>query len=153
MVVDFAITVLTFVLMEPIAWVLHRHVMHGIGWGWHRSHHLPHEGFWEKNDLYSLIFAAPSVVLFALGFWVPGYRVCWFLGLGIVLYGLAYFVVHDGLVHQRFRMPRLRGTYLKRLIQAHRLHHATRTREGAVSYGFLYARDPRALRAELRARA
>jgi beta-carotene 3-hydroxylase len=150
---DVATTLATFVLMEPFAWVLHRYVMHGIGWGWHQTHHRPHAGYWETNDLYSLVFALPSMALFALGYGVPGYRACWFVGLGVVLYGVAYFVVHDGLVHQRFPLRlRARGVYLKRLVQAHRLHHAAHTREGAVSFGFLYARDPRVLARELRAR-
>jgi beta-carotene 3-hydroxylase len=55
-------------------------------------------------------------------------------------YGFLYFVAHDGLVHRRWPfhyVPR-RG-YLKRLYQAHRMHHAVRGREGAVSFGFLYA--------------
>lgn len=149
---DVALTLLTFVLMEPFAWALHRYVMHGVGWGWHQTHHQPRAGWFEKNDLYSLVFALPSMGLFALGYWVPGYRMCWFLGLGIVLYGAAYFVVHDGLVHKRFRVPLQASGYLKRLVQAHRLHHAVDQRHGAVSYGFLYARDPRALAQELRTR-
>ncbi|MNW22634.1 hypothetical protein D3C71_2242500 [compost metagenome] len=46
-------------------------------------------------------------------------------------------------------MPR-RG-YAKRLVQAHRLHHATLGKEGGVSFGFLLARDPATLKAELKA--
>jgi beta-carotene 3-hydroxylase len=37
-------------------------------------------------------------------------------------------------------------------VQAHRLHHAVRTREGAVSFGFLLVPDPRRLAAELKSR-
>jgi beta-carotene 3-hydroxylase len=64
----------------------------------------------------------------------------WWVGLGFSIYGLLYFIVHDGLVHQRwpFRVIPRRG-YLKHLVQAHRLHHAVRERDGAVSFGFLYA--------------
>jgi beta-carotene 3-hydroxylase len=49
-------------------------------------------------------------------------------------------------------MPRPAGRYLRRIVQAHHLHHAVRTREGALSFGFLHAPDPRALRRELRRR-
>ena len=72
----------------------------------------------------------------------------------MTLYGFFYFVVHDGLVHQRwpFRVTPKHG-YAKRLVQAHRLHHATHGRDGAVSFGFLYAPDVRKLKAKLRAAA
>jgi beta-carotene 3-hydroxylase len=43
-------------------------------------------------------------------------------------------------VHQRLPVARApRSGYLKRLVQAHRLHHSVRGRDGAVSFGFLYA--------------
>ncbi|WP_250157116.1 hypothetical protein [Tianweitania aestuarii] len=43
-------------------------------------------------------------------------------------------------MHQRwlFKKPPRYG-YLKRLYQAHRLHHAVDEKEGAVSFDFLYA--------------
>ena len=136
-------------LMEGAAWAVHRFVMHGWGWGWHRSHHRPREGLLERNDLYGLIFAAISLSLFVLlpMIWAP----LWWAAAGTLVYGLLYTLLHDGLVHRRLpflRAPR-RG-YLKRLVQAHRLHHAVREREGAVSFGFLYAPPVARLRAALR---
>jgi beta-carotene 3-hydroxylase len=78
--------------------------------------------------------------------WWPG---TW-IGLGVLLYGLIYTLVHDGLVHQRwFRVVPKRG-YARRLVRAHRLHHATVSREGGVSFGFMLVRDPAALKAELK---
>lgn len=127
----------TVVLMELGAYALHRWVMHGWGWGWHKSHHEDHDHVFEKNDLYALVFAGISIGLFALGTWVP--LLTW-IALGVTIYGALYFVFHDGLVHQRwlFKKPPRKG-YLKRLYQAHRLHHAVDGKEGAVSFGFLYA--------------
>ena len=46
-------------------------------------------------------------------------------------------------------MPR--GGYAKRLVQAHWLHHACVGREGGVSFGFVFARDPAVLKRELAA--
>jgi beta-carotene 3-hydroxylase len=43
--------------------------------------------------------------------------------------------------------------YFKRLLQAHRLHHAVEGKDGTVSHGFLFARSPAALKAQLRGRA
>jgi beta-carotene 3-hydroxylase len=67
-------------------------------------------------------------------------------------YGFLYFVVHDGMVHGRWPFRYVpRSGYLKRLVQAHRLHHAVEGREGCVSFGFLYAPPVRKLRDALRA--
>jgi beta-carotene 3-hydroxylase len=147
------ITLAAFVGMEAFAWAVHRYVMHGPGWGWHRSHHEPSEGWFEKNDLYAVVFAVIATGLFAFGS-LPGLRPLWFVGLGATLYGIMYFIVHDGFVHQRwpFRIHPKRG-YAKRLVQAHRLHHATHGRDGAVSFGFLYAPDARRLKAQLQSQA
>jgi beta-carotene 3-hydroxylase len=38
-------------------------------------------------------------------------------------------------------------------LQAHRLHHAVHGRDGTVSHGFLFARKPATLKAQLRANA
>lgn len=140
--------------MEGVAWASHKYIMHGWGWGWHRDHHEQHGGFFEKNDRYALVGAAMSIAMFAIGSpwlagdaaWEPG---TW-IGLGILIYGIIYTLVHDGLVHQRwFRWAPKRG-YAKRLVQAHRLHHATVGRAGGVSFGFVLARDPATLKQELR---
>lgn len=123
--------------------------MHKAGWAWHKSHHEPRSSLFEKNDLYALVFAAISIVLFIAGGFVPA---LWWVGLGMVAYGLFYALLHDVLVHRRIRLPlQPRRGYLKRLVQAHRLHHAVRDREGAVSFGFLYAPPVATLVHQLRA--
>jgi len=133
--------------MECFAWATHKYVMHGWGWGWHRSHHEPHDGAFEKNDLYAITFAVFVIGLFVAGTrWEP----LWWMALGITIYGGIYAFVHDMMVHQRFGMrwvPR-RG-YSKRLLQAHRLHHAVKGRDGNVSFGFLFAPDPARLKRQL----
>jgi beta-carotene 3-hydroxylase len=144
----------TVAAMEWVAWASHKYIMHGFGWAWHRDHHEPHDRFLERNDLYALVGAAMSISMFALGSplvmgaqaWAPG---TW-IGLGILAYGVIYTLIHDGLVHQRwFRYVPRRG-YAKRLVQAHNLHHATLSKEGGVSFGFVLARDPAILKQELR---
>jgi beta-carotene 3-hydroxylase len=143
------IVVATVLAMECFAWTMHKYVMHGWGWGWHRSHHEPHDGWWEKNDLYAITFSAIVIGLFVVGIRHP---VIWWMALGITVYGAIYAFVHDMLVHQRggFRWVPKRG-YFKRLLQAHRLHHAVEGREGTVSHGFLFAPDPARLAAQLAA--
>ena len=126
--------------------------MHGWGWGWHRSHHLPRTGRLEKNDLYALIFAAVAFALIVSDSARRGAP--YWIGVGMTSYGLLYFILHDWMTHQRWPWRRLpRSGYLKRLVQAHRLHHATSGRHGAVSFGFLCARPVRELKAQLAASA
>jgi len=148
------IVVATVLFMEFVAWSSHKYVMHGFGWGWHRDHHERHDGFFEKNDLYALVGAGISITFFVIGSplvrgdaaWWPG---TW-IGIGVLCYGVIYTLVHDGLVHQRwFRWVPRRG-YAKRLVQAHNLHHATEGKEGGVSFGFIFARDPAVLKQELK---
>ena len=153
LVAPILITLTALVAMEAVAWASHKYIMHGFAWAWHRDHHEPHDRVLETNDLFGLVGAAMSVTMFAVGStWVMGERAWWpgtWIGLGILGYGIIYTLVHDGLVHQRwFRYVPRRG-YLKRLVQAHNLHHATVVREGGVSFGFVLARHPARLRAEL----
>ncbi len=145
------IVLFTVAAMEIIAALAHKYIMHGWGWGWHLSHHEPHSSRFELNDLYAVFFALLAIVLIGLG--SRGVWPLQWIGAGMTLYGVLYFMVHDGLVHQRwpFRYVPRRG-YLRRLYMAHRLHHAVRGREGCVSYGFLYAPPVAKLQAILRQR-
>ena len=139
-----------FAFMEGFAWFTHKYVMHGFLWVWHRSHHEPRQGLFELNDLFAAVFATPAIVCIYLG--VHGLRALLPIGVGITAYGFVYFMFHDGLVHRRYPTP-LNGKskFWKRLIQAHRIHHAVTTKEGCVSFGFLVARPARELKAQLAA--
>ena len=148
------IVLVTVVAMEFVAWGSHKYIMHRWGWGWHRDHHEPHDKALEKNDLFGIVGAVMSISMFAIGSplvlgalaWEPG---TW-IGLGILFYGIIYTLIHDGLVHQRYFKYVPKSGYAKRLVQAHKLHHATVGKEGGVSFGFVFARDPAKLKAELK---
>lgn len=134
--------------MEIFAWWAHKYIMHGWGWAWHRDHHEPHDNAVEKNDLYAVVFGTIVFVMFAIGYYVS--PALWWAALGITLYGVIYTVIHDGLVHQRLFRWVPRSGYAKRLVQAHKLHHATIGKDGGVSFGFVVAEDPAKLKAELK---
>jgi beta-carotene 3-hydroxylase len=142
------IVLATVLIMEFVAWSAHKYIMHGWGWGWHRDHHEPHDKFFEKNDLFGLVGAAAAISLFTYGFYYS--LALWWVAMGITVYGVIYTLIHDGLVHQRFVRWVPRRGYAKRLVQAHKLHHATIGKEGGVSFGFVFARDPAVLKAELK---
>ena len=151
MIVNAVVVVATVLAMEGFAWAVHRYLMHGpLGWGWHRSHHEETEGVFERNDLYAVVFTVLSGALITVG--IAGVWPLRQVGIGLMVYGVLYFIVHDGLVHQRwpFRFVPRHG-YLKRLVQAHKMHHAVEGRDGCVSFGFLYAPPVRHLKERLRA--
>ena len=136
-----AIGVATFLGMEAVAYLMHRHLMHGPLWFLHRSHHRPRRTLLEWNDLFGVFFAAPSMVLIHLG--THGHPFALAVGLGMTAYGAAYFGFHDVIVHRRVRTRYVPcHPYLKRIVRAHLVHHRTLTRDGAISFGFLYAREP-----------
>ncbi|MFI4974737.1 MAG: sterol desaturase family protein [Caulobacterales bacterium] len=150
-VLDIALFAASFAFMEAFAWFMHRYVMHGFMWVWHKSHHEPRTGLFELNDLFAVVFAAPAIVCIYLG--VHGIAFLLPVGLGVTAYGAMYFMFHDGLVHRRYPVPlNGRSKFWKRLIQAHRYHHAISTKDGCVSFGFLVAPPARVLKAKLAAR-
>lgn len=143
------VVIATVIAMEFIAAIVHQHVMHGFGWRWHRSHHELRRGKFERNDLYTVVFTGFSVLLFVAA--AKSKTLLW-VGVGMAAYGLLYALLHEALVHRRVPFPRApRSGYLRRLVQAHRLHHAVHERDGAVSFGFLYAPPVRRLVERLRA--
>lgn len=139
------VAVAAFCTMEPVTYLAHRFVMHGIGWTLHRSHHAAAAGRFEANDAFPLIFGSCTVVAMALGFNDASLRFLVAVTAGITLYGAAYGFVHDVYIHGRLgRRPRLtRIPVLERLRRAHGLHH----RFGGEPYGMLLPVVPRALRA------
>ena len=144
-----ALLLLSFIGMEAVAVYTHKYVMHGFLWSLHKSHHRPRNGIFELNDLFAFYFALPSILLIYLG--ANGYPLLLPIGAGMTAYGFCYFSFHDGIVHRRLPL-RYRGNnpYMKRIIQAHYVHHATTSKEGAVSFGFLYTRPVAELDAERR---
>lgn len=131
------ITLATFCAMEGITWLTHKYVMHGFLWYLHEDHHQKGPGFFEKNDAFFIIFAIPSWLCIMLGlmnqyYWVAS------IGAGIALYGLAYFVVHEVIIHQRIRLfTRSNNRYIKTIRWAHKMHHKYLQKEEGESFGML----------------
>jgi beta-carotene 3-hydroxylase len=121
-----------FVSMEGVSYGAHRWLMHGPGMGWHRSHHAPSEGGWERNDLFPACFSALGFALFLTAAVSRASWLYW-LGAGVTAYGAAYLFVHEVYIHRRVgrRLPDL--AYLRWLRAAHRDHHTS----GAEPYGML----------------
>ncbi|MEL6360865.1 MAG: sterol desaturase family protein [Pseudomonadota bacterium] len=139
------IVVVTVLVMEAVAWLLHRYVMHGFMWSIHKTHHEPRKGAFELNDAFGVAFALPSALLINLG--TRGNELAMAVGIGISVYGVIYFFFHDMLVHRRVDLGlRPRSGYLARIVQAHRLHHAVQGKDGCVAFGFIFAPSPKRLK-------
>lgn len=112
--------------------------MHGFLWYLHEDHHQPkYKGLFEKNDAFFVIFAVPSATLIILGT-TPELNWMFFVGLGIMFYGFAYFIVHDVLIHQRFSwFKHTNSPYLKALRKAHKVHHKHLEKEDGECFGML----------------
>lgn len=136
-----AIVFATVLVMEFVAWFAHKFLMHGWLWVWHEDHHKPHyekEGFFEKNDLFFLVFAIPSMMSYIIGSLYADYRWVLFIGIGISIYGLIYFLIHDVYIHQRFKWFRqLDNKYSRAILRAHGAHHAKTNKEDGESFGLL----------------
>ena len=127
----------TFCVMEGITWLTHRFVMHGFLWYLHEDHHKKGPGFFEKNDAFFFIFAIPSWLCIMLGsmneaWWVVS------IGAGIALYGAAYFLVHEVIIHQRLKwFTRSNNTYIRTIRWAHKMHHKHIGKEDGECFGML----------------
>lgn len=135
--IEFLTLLVSFLVMEFVAWFTHKYVMHGFLWSVHKSHHSRREGFFELNDIFAIFFASIGLIfIFILS--NVNYLFLW-SGIGISLYGVGYFLMHDILVHQRFKLFRnVKNKYLKSLIRTHKIHHKTTSKEGADAFGFLW---------------
>ena len=137
-VIYILILIATFILMEGITWCTHRYVMHGFLWYLHKDHHQVRPGVFEKNDLFAFIFAVPSFLMIYFGTYEPIY---WLqaIGFGVMLYGIAYFLVHDVIIHQRVKwFTRSNNTYIRAIRWAHKMHHKHLEKHRGESFGFLF---------------
>lgn len=154
MIIHILITIVTFCTMELVAWSAHKYLMHGFLWSWHHDHHDPKirsHDFFEKNDRFFLVFAVPSFLCFLTGL-LTIYTSFTFIGIGILIYGFCYFMVHDVFIHQRFKWFRNSDfIYFKAIRKAHKIHHKHLGPEDGECFGMLwvpmkYFREARTVR-------
>ena len=134
----FLVLLVAFVMMEGIAWALHKYVMHGFLWILHEDHHRPHKKRLEKNDFFAIIFAVPSWLFMMFGI-MDGNDYKLYIGIGITLYGICYLLVHDGLIHKRYKLfSKVKNPWLIALQKGHQAHHAHKPREKSLCFGMLF---------------
>jgi beta-carotene 3-hydroxylase len=131
------ILLVTFCAMELFSYAVHKYLFHGLLWNVHKSHHFPkHDGL-ELNDLFSGFFALVAAVLIITGAIDGDYKL--WVGFGITVYGLVYFVFHDVIIHQRVPGKwKVRSGYVHRIARAHKLHHKDLSKRGTEAYGLMW---------------
>jgi len=137
--IKFLIVMLAFLSMEGVAWFTHKFIMHGLLWSLHKDHHKKETtGFFEHNDFFFLIFAIPGIAGLFFGT-QHNFNFLFWLGLGITIYGFAYFLVHDIFIHRRFKVFRnTDNQYLKAIRRAHKTHHKHLGKEKGECFGMLW---------------
>ena len=128
----------TFCIMEFMAWFTHKYVMHGFLWSLHADHHKKdHDSWFERNDAFFIFYAIVSITCFytwSIGSFELGISI----GLGILAYGIAYFLVHDIFIHQRFKIFRnADNKYARAVRRAHKMHHKHIGKEHGECFGML----------------
>ena len=112
--------------------------MHGFLWRLHKDHHQKdHDSWFERNDAFFIFYAVVSMACFYL--W--NYEGLWYtlpIGLGILFYGIAYFIVHDIFIHQRFKWLRnIDNKYARGVRRAHKIHHKHLGKDHGENFGML----------------
>jgi beta-carotene 3-hydroxylase len=137
--ISFLIFLGVFLSMECVTWLTHKYIMHGLMWYFHADHHQPkYEHTFERNDIFFVIFAIPSIVLFYFGV-QSGFNYLFFIACGVTFYGMCYFLIHDVLIHQRFKwFKNTKNKYLIGLRKAHKIHHKHLGKEEGECFGMLF---------------
>ena len=136
------VVVAAFTAMEAVSYLTHRFVMHGFGFGVHKSHHVNRDGGFELNDLYPMMFSSVAIMAFTAGTFLPSLRPLVLAGTGVTVYGVAYLFVHEIYIHRRLWALRRRYGILEWMKSSHRIHHLY----GGEPYGMLLPIVPRELR-------
>lgn len=117
----------TACFMELWAAALHKLIWHRALWRVHRTHHRKRHGALEANDALSVLHAPIAIALILYGCVAapgPVREVAYGVGVGMTAFGVAYAVVHDGLVHGRLPVAFLeRFAYFRRVKESHNAHH------------------------------
>jgi len=128
----------SFSIMEFMAWFTHKYIMHGFLWSLHKDHHKKdHKSWFERNDVFFIFYAVVSI-LFVISWTDYGFTLGLPIGIGIFLYGLTYFIVHDIFIHRRFKIFRnIDNKYARGIRRAHKIHHKNINKNGGECFGML----------------
>jgi beta-carotene 3-hydroxylase len=135
MLINIGILLGTIAFMEAFSWFIHKYLFHGPLWFIHKTHHQERHGWFELNDIFSMGFAALSLWLMWLGRDDLDYR--FWIGVGITIYGVIYFIFHDWFIHNRLKAFKSTNRYLLGIRRAHKMHHKSTQKSPSQEFGLL----------------
>ncbi len=136
----FTIVFATSLFMEGVAWFMHKYIMHGFGWGVHKDHHKKEnqDSFLELNDSFFVLFAILSMAAFSIWSYTSAILPLG-IGIGICVYGIAYFFIHELFIHQRIKvLTHTKNKYLLAIRRAHKMHHKHLGKHEGECFGMLW---------------
>lgn len=139
--INTGIVLLTIAGMEAFSWAIHKYLFHGPLWFIHKTHHQQRHGALELNDVFSLLFAATALWLMWQGRLSLNYP--FWIGAGISIYGVIYFIFHDWFIHNRFKAFKTNNKYLLNIRRAHKVHHKSMEKEHSEEFGLLFTEKNR----------
>lgn len=131
------IILVTIISMEISSWAIHKFLFHGPLWFIHKTHHQERHGFFELNDVFSLFFGLLAVGL--MWFDQKNRNYPFWIGAGISVYGIIYFIFHDWFIHNRFKAFKLNNRYFAGIKRAHKIHHKSMHKNPSEEFGLLVA--------------
>ncbi len=137
MLIAISLIIATIFGMEVLSWAIHKYLFHGPLWFIHKTHHQQRHGFFELNDVFSFGFGALAIYLIWAGHTNLDYR--FWIGTGISVYGIIYFIFHDWFIHNRLKAFKSENKYLKGIRRAHKIHHKSIEKDGSEEFGLLVA--------------
>ncbi len=138
-IINSLVVITAFVCMECVAWFSHKFIMHGFLWNLHKDHHEKKTtGFFESNDFFFLIFSVPGILSILYGV-QHNFNFIFWIGVGISVYGITYFLVHDVFIHQRLKIFRnIDNSYFVAIRRVHKMHHKKIGKEHGEFFGMLW---------------
>lgn len=136
--INISLVLLSFFLMEFVAWFVHKYVMHGFLWILHQDHHTyENNSIIHRNDAFFFIFAIPGIFFIMRGI-SSDFNYLFWIGVGVSLYGLVYFLIHEVYIHQRFKLfKKINHPYFTAIRRAHKDHHKHINKYPGENFGLL----------------
>lgn len=135
--INIVIILATIITMETLSWAIHKYLFHGPLWFIHKTHHQQRHGFLELNDIFSFGFGALALCLLWIGHQDLNFK--FWIGAGISIYGVIYFIFHDWFIHNRLKAFKSENKYLKGIRRAHKIHHKSTEKNNSEEFGLLLA--------------
>lgn len=128
----------TFIFMEIVSWIIHKYFMNHILREFYKIHHKP--AFLKIIALFILLLGGIATSLIYFGSELTDYR--FWVGTGISICGIAYFILHDNIIHKQLSIfKNIKINFFIDIGKAYRDHSKSKGRNSNCSLGLLLISD------------